>query len=407
MKMGKLKMKTIDPSIRLLLKKVNVVNDIENVKVKSCMLFGTGGFARKIATKYDGKLTHVLDYKEGNKINFSSLLTSHVRQAYGTVILGSGNGSYQYNQIKALAEYQDQIDTIILIDPYLTKRNIPHCFDNNTVVLLEHADGIERHGRHTQAIRCYLLDKGKNVISLCPLTLNSYNIPADLENIIVWGGQREQYDIVDDYFDNERKTYIEYGFFPQSQHFYLDKVGVNQSCSLMNDSLDWVSKSHLERLELLKSSYFLNYRHQAQDYILVPLQVPDDANIVNCSRFTNGMQEFIDYIVSYYPSNQNLLFKAHPKDPCKDSYCYHGNLHSDKPFVDLLQHASHVHGITSSTLYEAALAGVDIITEGRSLLSVHKEKLPKLFAAMVDRQAKIDEFDLSYVINQYSHLSLG
>ena len=201
------------------------------------------------------------------------------------------------------------------------------------------------------------------------------------------------------------RTYIEFGFFPQKNHYYFDKIGVNDKCSLMTDSLDWIDSTHLERLKNIKSDFLSNFQHQSKDYVLVPLQVPNDANVIYTSRFNNGMQEFIDYVCAYHPAGTKLIFKAHPKDRVRKEYNYYGHASSDLPFLTLLQSARLVHGITSSTLYEAALAGVPVISEGNSLLNKHSDQINKLLAAMVDRQINVQQQNLDYWLNEYSNFS--
>lgn len=217
------------------------------------------------------------------------------------------------------------------------------------------------------------------------------------------GGVKRPYIILDYMKVSGYRTYIEFGFFPQSNYYYLDKRGVNNYCELMDDSLDWVERVHLDRLRDLRSEFLSKFKRRSRDYVLVPLQVPDDANVIYASRFINGMQEFIDYICDFYPKGTKIVFKAHPKDRHRKSYNYHGHFDSDLPFLTLLKNAHSVHGITSSTLYESALAGVPVISEGESLLNQHAGQIEKLLAAMVDRQIHVQQSDLTYYFRRYSN----
>ncbi|WP_111976519.1 capsular polysaccharide export protein, LipB/KpsS family [Algibacillus agarilyticus] len=389
---------------------VNILNKVKPVAItyladKRYMLFGSGGFAKKIYEYNPQNVLGFIDYTVSGIVNVRNEVPVFVpEQAKGIVVLGTGNGSFQFNQLNALAPFAHNIEQVLLVDPYIDTRHIDVAPPEKTVLMLEHADGVKRHARHLTGIKEYLTKQGLTVTSICPNTLFYYKEYWQSRDIVIWGGQRPLYQIAQSVFSERAKTYVEYGFFPQSEHIYLDKLGVNQNCSLMFDDLTWVEDRHYQALNNLKASYLADFKHKTADYVLVPLQVPDDANIINCSRFTKGMQEFIDYVVDYYPKNYKLLFKAHPKDPFRSQYHYHGHPSSELPFLTLLENAKHVHGITSSCLYEASLAGLDVITEGTSLLSVHKGNYEGLFAAMVDRQVEIKNEDIADYVMKYSSI---
>ena len=387
-----------------LLKKLEPVSldDLGNYRF---MLFGNGGFAQRILDKHSERTCARIDYSCKVEQDNDGQNWIIPQQARGVIVLGSGNGSYQFNQLQALAEYgHDEIEKVLLVDPYLCIRNIDVATPSNTLLLLEHADGVNRHNRHLCNLKKILKNKGITTTSICPLTLLYYPHYMESRDIVIFNGQRDLYKVANTFLSHRITTYVEYGFFPQDQYFYMDKRGVNHRCSLMNDDLDWIEKNHIDRMLDVKKRFLCNFNHNSTDFILVPLQVPDDVNIVKCSRFTNGMQEFIDYIIDYYPDNKNIVFKAHPKDPHRHSYDYRGKKCSDLPFMTLLENAELVHGITSSTLYEAALSGVDIIVEGVSLLSRNKSQYQSLFAAMIDRQISVETNDFEYWLSRYSHI---
>ncbi|MEP2654085.1 MAG: hypothetical protein ABJH06_19070 [Paraglaciecola sp.] len=396
----------LDPKLVSLLQKVVPISP-EKISQFSFMLFGTGGFAKNIYQQFSSNITGVIEHEasiaESQKNCTQSLISP--KQAKGNVLIGSDIGNFQYNQLLSLAEADhSRIEKVLLVDPFIQHRNIEQQSPEKTIVLLEHANGVVKHDPLLSQFKRYFARQGKVVASICPLTLYYYSQYFSCQDVIMFSGQRALYDIGRQVFANHKLTYMEYGFFPQSEHFYLDKLGVNQNCSLMTDDLDWVEQKHFEKLKRVKASYLDGFRYIAKDYILVPLQVPDDPNVVNCSRFTNGMQEFIDYIVEFYPARQKIMFKPHPKDPKRRQYDYKGKNFSNLPFLTLLESASKVHGITSSTLYEAALAGVDVITEGKSILAKHLHQKDKLFAAMVDRQISKFDDEFEYVLHKYSNI---
>ena len=128
----------------------------------------------------------------------------------------------------------------------------------------------------------------------------------------------------------------------------------------------------------------------SEDYIFVPLQIESDSNIQRHSRFSNGMQEFIDFIESYYKT-EKIVFKAHPLDTKASSYRLRKGIWSSASSLDLIMHAKCVHGINSSVLSEAALYGVPVIAEGDCLLKAHDNQQEKLIAAIIARQFNTNE----------------
>ncbi|MFA3790615.1 hypothetical protein AB6T38_05825 [Aliiglaciecola sp. SL4] len=390
-----------------LLKKIKPISP-QQIGKYSFMLFGTGGYAKDIYQQHQSRVSAVIEYKDrillGKPCFTSQLILPE--EAKGCVLIGSDIGNYQYNQLKSLAETDhSQIEDILLVDPFIDFRNINKKPPEQSIVLLEHASGVARHGPLLRQFRDYFERQGLAVTSLCPLTLYYYPQYINCRDVVIFSGQRDLYDIGRHVFSTKKITYMEYGFFPQAEHFYLDKLGVSQDSSLMIDDLSWVEPKHLKKLNQVRQNFLANFEHVANDYVLVPLQVPDDPNIVKCSRFKKGMQEFIDYIVNFYPQDQVIMFKPHPKDPNIAQYDYRGKSHSDMPFLTLLRRASCVHGVTSGALYEAALAGIDVETEGTSILAKHQYQKDKLFAAMVDRQVCHNGDNLLHVLQKYSHLN--
>jgi hypothetical protein len=200
-------------------------------------------------------------------------------------------------------------------------------------------------------------------------------------------------------------TYAECGFFPQHEHFYFDKKGVNAKSQLYDDELNWLEEKAFLKLEKIRDKYRPKFQVRAGNYIFVPLQVPSDSNIINNSRFNNGMQEFIDYIEEIYPQ-EIIYFKPHPKDRLKSSYKFkRGLVVEGGDLIKLIAEAKLVHGINSSVLYEAALIGKDIKVEGNCLLKTHQHQNDKLLAAMVARQFAVsDELFDSNKLRRFSHI---
>jgi hypothetical protein len=220
------------------------------------------------------------------------------------------------------------------------------------------------------------------------------------KSVIIWNGSTPAFLPIIEKLKalNIEVTFAECGFFPQAQHFYFDRLGVNNNSQLYFDDLSWVSKQMLQDLELLRQQFLSSSRggiNIEQRFIFIPLQVPSDSNVLNHSKFTAGMQPFIDFIEAKYPK-QNLVFKPHPKDRLAHTYRYTRGKLSSEDTLRLCAEADVVHGINSSVLYEAALLGTKVKVEGDCLLKKHIKQVDRLLAAMYYRQFVVTDvhFDL-------------
>ncbi|MCV2885451.1 capsule biosynthesis protein [Aestuariibacter sp. AA17] len=263
-------------------------------------------------------------------------------------------------------------------------------------VLFYAINPIENIDHYLRYFFTWLQNHQMDVVIRHPLQRVETHVIENAEGVIIWNGTMSIYDSVKTRLMSLDIpfTFVECGFFPQHEFFYFDRKGINTDSQLSEDDLEWISDDHLltlhEKRETFRASITSMNKPPLtvslpEDYIFVPLQVPTDTNIVNNSRFSRGMQEFIDYIEALYP-NENIVFKAHPKDTHASTYQYqHGHVSSQHTLL-LIEGAKLVHGINSSVLFEAALLGKEVKCEGHCLLSVHNDKPDKLLAAMIYRQ---------------------
>lgn len=189
---------------------------------------------------------------------------------------------------------------------------------------------------------------------------------------------------------------------------YFDRYGINVDSALADDDLSWLPNDYRCFLTDQSEQFFNGIQAYTEhsDYIFVPLQLGHDSNIQQNSRFTRGMQEFVDYIELIYP-NQTIVFKAHPRD--KNSYVSHSatSFWSKASSLSLIKSATKVHGINSTVLFEAALFGVETIIEGDCLLSRHSGQHDKILAAILYRQFNVKRANYSAEsINDLSYLNL-
>lgn len=254
----------------------------------------------------------------------------------------------------------------------------------------------------------WVSQQGVEIVVRHPLQHVGSDQLSNAVGVLIWNGSMSVYQPIIEQCKSidVDVSYVECGFFPQNKHFYLDKNGVNAKSQLYQDDLSWVSDDDIALLEDSLSQYKGNHRIELGDYILVPLQVPTDSNIINHSRFNNGMQEFIDYIEALYPE-ENIWFKPHPKDRLKASYQFSKGKLVEGDLITLIAEAKKIHGINSSVLYEAALMGKEVFVEGDCLLKQHKGKIDKLLAAMLSRQFDVADLEFSIdKIRRFSHLKI-
>ena len=377
-------------------------------------LYGSGNAAKTLLNQFT-RMSHISingiverhDLLQGRKIQeLSGHSIKTLAEGSGAVILSAVNIHYQYNQLSALENFT-QYDEIYFIDPYASERVHRTPDAQTSILLFENAIGVTGHHHWTKNLIRYLNERGADVEIQSPLNLRAIT-ERPVGQVILWNGQSKLFTALRKCLADLQisPTYMEVGFFPQENFFYLDRSGVNQTSALMQDPLDWIEASHLDKIQRVRDTFLPGFVRTGKKYILVPLQVGTDTNVINCSSFKNGMQDFIDFICAKYGASAKLLFKEHPKDPARGTYNFYGHQFSDRPFTQLLENAACVHGITSSTLYEAVLAGLEVIAEGESLLNRHAGKQQQLLAAMIDRQVSIEIRNFDYWINRYSHIIL-
>ena len=253
----------------------------------------------------------------------------------------------------------------------------------------------------------YLEKKGLDIVICHPLNQVKDSIFTEAEFVFTWTGITEIFSQIKEQLAklSIKLTYAECGFFPQSQFFYFDKSGVNALSQLMNDSLAWVGEKELQSLDVYKKSVFGERERKNQGWIFVPLQIESDSNIQLFSNFTNGMQEYIDFICEQYP-NQDIIFKAHPKDVYSTKYhCQFGRF-STEDTLDLIAGAKLVRGINSSVLFEAALFDKTVISDGHSLLNHECGNTDVVLAAMLARQFNVTDIVFSLdKLKKFSHFN--
>jgi hypothetical protein len=198
-------------------------------------------------------------------------------------------------------------------------------------------------------------------------------------------------------------TIAEIGFFPQKNHFFLDRKGINACSALMEDDLAWVTERHLGAYRDFTEAYVGAFRWTRRNrYVFAPLQLEGDSNIALHSPFKT-MQAFIDHVEKEFPT-ESVVFKAHPLDPNR-SYrvAPHNTLVYEGQLFELARDAKLVYGINSTVLYESIMQGVPTHAVGDGLLRRHSGREERLVAALVDQQISVSETDYSYWLESYAN----
>lgn len=160
--------------------------------------------------------------------------------------------------------------------------------------------------------------------------------------------------------------YSELGWLPQAGTFYFDYKGIAVNSSLS----DW-EYYPLRPEEVKDLNNFLWYYKVAvnkntipvkDDFVLVPLQVENDSQIILHSRI-KSMQELIDYTRKFIKGK--IVYKAHPKDEKKliipkGCELVKDNLHG------YLQSCKYVVTINSTVGVEALTYGKPVIVLGNA-----------------------------------------
>lgn len=251
----------------------------------------------------------------------------------------------------------------------------------------------------------WLDSQGLSIVAQHPLSSIDDSLIQNAAFLLIWNGATQHFEKILQQAKrlNQEPTYIECGFFPQLKHFYFDRNGVNLDSQLMKDKLDWLNDHDLMQVKQYRQALFGNIPHDTDDdYIFIPLQIESDSNIQLHSRFQHGMQEYIDFIASQHPE-QRLVFKPHPKDTESDRYNTHHGIISHDDTLTLIAHSSLVRGINSSVLFEAALFGKLVLSDGESLLNHPCGDHQRIIAAMLARQYQVDE--THFHINKLSRFS--
>jgi len=169
--------------------------------------------------------------------------------------------------------------------------------------------------------------------------------------------------------------YLEWGMLPQETHIFFDPRGFAGD-SIMNYDVSWVGQEDLDNLARKRQELQSWYPRKDEGYILVPLQKENDTQILYHTPYLS-MNEFVEDVIRRYPKNK-IMVKPHPKDD--NVQLFMSRWRAEKrieivpapaDFLRLAAKATLVVGLTSTTLYEAGVLGVPVVSLARHPMSIH------------------------------------
>lgn len=213
--------------------------------------------------------------------------------------------------------------------------------------------------------------------------------------IFIWNGKQCYGSLITDLCNNKNipKCYIEWGLLPQSDNFLLDPTGFCGDSILCND-LSWIDAKDLNNLHNTRKLLNQEYSISNDGYILVPLQIENDSQVLYYSKYLN-MYDFVCDIISMFPQ-QKIVIKTHPKNNTTKYLKSWNNEYTEKmksnkvtiidsnmPFLKLASKASKIVGLTSTALYESAILGKKVIALGNHPLKNIEYNIDKILAGIL------------------------
>jgi acetyltransferase-like isoleucine patch superfamily enzyme len=198
-------------------------------------------------------------------------------------------------------------------------------------------------------------------------------------HLIIWGGNFEYqlgtHEGVARAGYADRMIFCEVAWFPQQEFMYFDCKGVNIRSSLVDYSAPRLSPGQYRLLDAFRAHFGISRAGNTgpdvmEKSVFVPLQIESDTSFRLGSPFKTNA-EFVTFLEDWLPSEYSATLKLHPKEHNRGSpvHTRRSNFRLIKAgsLDRMLLSASHVIGINSTTLLEAALLDKNTIAFGDGL----------------------------------------
>lgn len=187
------------------------------------------------------------------------------------------------------------------------------------------------------------------------------------DRVIIFNGFAPASTLAAVYIKNRYNTYfVERGWLPQDGNIYIDKEGLGGRSSLAKKDLSILPEGADPEpvYKLLKEKFKPGPDPRRGDYILVPLQLEGDTQILIDSPHVKTMKSLVDYASCMF-YDKKLLVKTHPRGPKFD----HPAAISDIDMNTLAYYSRGIVGINSTSLIEALVHMKPVVSLGNSVIS--------------------------------------
>lgn len=192
--------------------------------------------------------------------------------------------------------------------------------------------------------------------------------------VLIWNGRQHHSPLAADVCRRMGipHAFIEWGFMPQAETFFIDPRGLCNDSILMGD-LGWVGADAVNAVAAQRAALQKRHPVKPRGYVLVPLQIENDTSILYTTRYRT-MDEFIDDIALMYPG-QEVVIRPHPKSTAVRTPRHQlHRIESGGTFMEWAAGASAVVGLTSTSLIESAMLGVPTFALGDCPMRHHSRR---------------------------------
>ncbi|WP_444921874.1 hypothetical protein ACJJID_05820 [Microbulbifer sp. CnH-101-G] len=241
------------------------------------------------------------------------------------------------------------------------------------------------------------------------------------EKIIIWNGlphyQQDFIDLARRINPNQKFSFMEAGWFPQSGTYYEDPLGVNAQSSISITKPRSISSEERQNIKQWK----LKYRGKFEDnnisdngYVFIPLQLETDTNITKFSPFRT-MKSFLEWAESHVDSNIDVIARQHPLDHRATANLLPRNsrikLDNKTPLHQLIAKSNCIIGINSTVLLESLIYEKPIYAIGHGVFSgsdaIYKMNLQEIVPTHHEHSIEKQEELLQLLLNKQNKLSIS
>lgn len=225
----------------------------------------------------------------------------------------------------------------------------------------EYDEFVQRYARHF-GLRVQRFDLGDNAFK-------ALTVVKHARMVLIWNGLQGGSCIIARACRRRAipHAFFEWGLAPQGSTFSMDLTGFCGD-SFLNGPLGWVTNADLRAMRERRDALQRQYPLEDEGFVLVPLQIHNDTQIIYNSPYQN-MDQMLAHVRRSFPG-MRIVVRPHPKSANKrvpDGF----ETGSGGSFYDWARRASAVVGITSTCLWESALLGKPVFALGDHPLRTH------------------------------------